>query len=106
MSLPESCQLTGTHLVFFELVTDAQLGKADALYEHCCFVACTNGLRPAGPLEVAHAAIPALEEGTSILWGNRELSAEAAGAYEEQGYLLCELRLPVTEMGSPVPKLR
>ena len=106
MSLPESCKLTDTHLVFFELVTDTQLGKTDALYEHCCFVACTNGLRPAGPLEVAHGAIPALEEGTSILWGNRELSAEAAGTYQGQGYLLCELRLPVVAMGAPVPKER
>lgn len=100
MPLPDQCQLSERHLVFSELATETQLEDADALYAHCCFVACTNGLRPAGPLEVVQAPIPELDDGTSVMWGNRLLSAEAATLYVERGYRLCELRLPVVPMGS------
>jgi len=103
MPLPDSCQLTESHLVFSELATEAQLADGDALYEHCCFVACTNGLRPLGPVEIAHGPLPDLEPGTSVLWGTRVLTAEAAVDYRAQGLVLCELRLPVQPMGAMVP---
>jgi len=99
MALPDSCMLTDTHLVFSELVTAEQLADADAIYEHCCFIACTNALRPLGPVEAAQAVIPELDPGTSMMWGTRVLSAEAAEEYRVQGLLLCELRLRVKPHG-------
>jgi hypothetical protein len=98
MALPESCTLTDTHLVFSELATAEQLADEDSIYEHCCFIACTNALRPLGPVEAAQAAIPELDLGTSMMWGNRVLSAAAAEEYRAQGLLLCELRLRVEPM--------
>jgi hypothetical protein len=102
MALPDSCMLTDTHLVFSELVTAEQLADADSVYEHCCFIACTNALRPLGPVEAAQAAIPELDPGTSMMWGTRVLSADAAEEYRAQGLLLCELRLRVEPMAGAV----
>ncbi len=103
MPLPDSCELQETHLVFSELATELQLADSDALYEHCCFVACTNGLRPLGPVEVSFGPMPSLDPDTSILWGRRVLTAEAASEYRTAGFVLCELRLPVQPMGAAVP---
>jgi hypothetical protein len=97
--LPDSCELRGTFLVFSELATEDQLADTDALYEHCCFIACTNGLKPLGPVEVRSGPLPALDPGTSIMWGQRVLSSEAADEYRTAGLALCELRLPVEPMG-------
>jgi hypothetical protein len=103
VALPEGCELTESHLVFYELVTEPQLDDVEVHYERCCFVACTNGLRPLGPVEILPRPLPELPPGTATLWGNRALSAEAADDYRDQGYLLCELRLPVQPMGAAVP---
>jgi hypothetical protein len=103
VALPDGCELTDSHLVFWELATAAQLADVDAHYERCCFVACTNGLRPLGPVEILAQPIPELAPGTAVLWGNRSLTAEAAVTYRTQGFVLCEFRLPVQGMGAPVP---
>ena len=99
MALPDSCQLSETHLSFWEVAADAQLAEADKLYEYCCTVACTNGLRPLGPVEVSRGEIPDLAEGEVLQWGQRYLTSDAAETYKQQGYLLCVLRLPVRPMG-------
>jgi hypothetical protein len=103
MALPESCELTPTHLVFWELATETQLVDIDKLYEFCCTVACTNALRPLGMVEVVRHPLPELADGESLLWGGRTLVAEAGREYAAAGYVLCELRLPVQGMGAPVP---
>jgi hypothetical protein len=103
MALPESCELTSTHLVFWELATAAQLTDTDKLYEFCCTVACTNALRPLGMVEVAQQPLPVFGDNETLVWGTRTLDADAGRAYAAQGYVLCELRLPVQSMGSPVP---
>ena len=103
MALPDGCEMTGSHLVFWELATAAQVADVDGNYERCCFVACTNALRPLGPVEIIPQPLPTLEPGTAILWGDRSLTAEAAEAYRAQGFMLCELRLPVQPMGAAVP---
>jgi hypothetical protein len=103
MALPDGCEVTESHLVFWELATDAQLGDVDKLYEFCCTVACTNGLRPLGMVEVVRHDLPAIAVGESMLWGSRSLTAEAALEYSSQGFVLCQLLLPVQAMGAPVP---
>lgn len=103
MALPDGCEATATHLVFWELATLEQLADEDKLYEFCCTVACTNAYRPLGPVETIAHAIPELEDGAAISWGGRALSAEAAATYAREGFVLCELRLPVQPMGAPVP---
>jgi hypothetical protein len=97
--------LTETHLVFSEIATTSQLDDTEALYEHCCFVACTNGLRPDGVVAVVQTPIPPMEPGEAILWGSRVLSADAADEYRADGYVLCELQLPVSPMGASRPPL-
>jgi hypothetical protein len=101
--LPDGCEMTGSHLVFWELATEPQLADVDAHYERCCFVACTNALRPLGPVEIIPQPLPELAPGTAMLWGDRTLTAEAADAYRAQGFVLCEFRLPVQPMGAAVP---
>jgi hypothetical protein len=103
MALPDGCEVTESHLVFWELATDTQLDDVDKLYEFCCTVACTNALRPLGPVEVVRQELPALAAGESMLWGSRTLSADAAREYATQGFVLCQLLLPVQAMGAPVP---
>src|ERR1700730_6565972 len=103
MGLPDSCELTATHLVFWELATEAQLADTDKLYEFCCTVACMNALRPLGVVEIERHPLPDLEDGDLIQWGNRVLAADASRAYAAEGFVLCQLRLPVQPMGAPVP---
>jgi hypothetical protein len=103
MALPDGCELTGAHLVFWELATEPQLVDVEKLYEFCCTVACTNALRPLGHVEVAQRPIPELEPDETVMWGNRSLTASAAADYRAQGFVLCELRLPVQRMGAMVP---
>jgi hypothetical protein len=103
MALPDGCELTSTHLVFWELATPDQLGDTDKLYEFCCTVACTNALRPLGAVEVVRHAFPELFGSEVLAWGSRSLAADASQSYAAQGYVLCELRLPVQAMGAPVP---
>jgi hypothetical protein len=103
MALPDGCELTATHLVFWELATDDQLADVTKLYEHCCTVACTNALRPLGGIEVARHPIPDLADDEVLTWGDRALGAAAGRAYAAGGYVLCQLRLPVQPMGAPVP---
>jgi hypothetical protein len=103
MPLPDSCQLTPSHLVFWELATPAQLADEDKLYEYCCTIACTNALRPMGTVDVRSEAIPHLADEQQMLWGRRSLTAQAAKEYTVQGFVLCELRLPVQPIGAAVP---
>ncbi|HEY2332220.1 MAG TPA: hypothetical protein VGH94_09880 [Acidimicrobiales bacterium] len=103
MALPDGCELTDTHLVFWELSTPAQLNDVEKLYEHCCTVACTNALRPLGMVEIEQRPLPDLGEGEVLVWGTRSLEAAAGQAFAAQGYVLCQLRLPVQPMGAAVP---
>lgn len=103
MALPDGCELTSTHLLFWELATEPQLEDVDKLYEFCCTVACTHALRPLGPVEVVRHPYPDLSDGEVLFWGNRQLPAEDGRTYLASGYVLCELRLPVQSMGAPVP---
>jgi len=103
MALPDGCELTPSHLVFWELATADQLVDTDRLYEFCCTVACTNGLRPLGAVDVVAHPFPDLGPAEVLAWGNRALTAEAGRAYAAAGYVLCELRLPVQPMGAAVP---
>jgi hypothetical protein len=104
MALPDSCELTPTHLVFWELAKETQLADTEKLYEFCCTVACTNLLRPLGMVEVEHRPIPEMGAGEVLAWGNRQLEAAAGREYAAAGYVLCQLRLPVQQMGAPVPQ--
>lgn len=103
MALPDGCEVTPSHLVFWELANETQLADVDRLYEYCCTVACTNAFRPLGQVEVVRHEFPELTDGAALPWGNRSLDAAAARAYAADGYVLCELRLPVQPMGAPVP---
>lgn len=103
MALPDGCEMTGSHLVFWELATETQLADVEKLYEFCCTVACTNGLRPMGPVDVVRSEFPVLTADDWLMWGNRSLSSEAAREYATQGFVLCELRLPVQGMSATVP---
>jgi hypothetical protein len=103
VTLPDSCELTPTHLVFWELASEPQLVDTEKLYEFCCTVACTNALRPLGMVEVVRHPFPDLTDGQVLLWGRRQLSSQASRTYMASGYVLCELRLPVQPMGAPVP---
>jgi hypothetical protein len=103
MALPDGCEITAEHLVFWELATVDQLTDTDKLYEFCCTVACTNALRPLGAVEIVRHPFPELGEREVLAWGNRTLTAEAGRSYADGGYVLCELRLPVQSMGAPVP---
>jgi hypothetical protein len=104
MALPDGCEVKGSHLVFWELATESQLDDVDKLYEFCCTVACTNALRPLGPVEVEREVLPQLVPGETYLWGSRSLTADAAHTYAELGFVLCRLLLPVQPMGAPVPR--
>ncbi|HUZ08999.1 MAG TPA: hypothetical protein VMU76_02420 [Acidimicrobiales bacterium] len=103
MALPDGCEVTPTHLVFWELASEPQLADTDKLYEFCCTAACTNAFRPLGPVEVVRHPYPDLGDGEVLLWGDRQLTAEAGRTYMASGHVLCELRLPVQPMGAPVP---
>jgi hypothetical protein len=103
MSLPDGCELAEGRLVFWEMATEEQLGEVDRLYEFCCTVACTNVLRPVGMVEVASQPIPEMIEGEVLRWGGRTLDPDAAREYSGQGYVLCQLKLPVQPMAAPVP---
>jgi hypothetical protein len=103
MALPDTCEMTETHLVFWELASEAQLADADKLYEYCCTIACTNALRPLGTVEVEQYPIPELGDGEVLRWGTRHLDADAGRSYASSGYVLCQLRLPVQPMGAHVP---
>jgi hypothetical protein len=104
VALPEGCQLTESHLLFWELATEGQLNDSDRIYEYCCTVACTNALRPLGMVEVVRHAVPDLTDGEMLQWGNRYLDAEASHGYTAAGYVLCELRLPVRPMVGPITR--
>jgi hypothetical protein len=103
MALPDGCHLEGNELVFYELANEATLADHDALYEHTCFVACTNALRPNGDTVVARFEYPVLTPEESLDWGGRFLTGELIDGYRSQGYVLCQLRLPVQPMGGPLP---
>jgi hypothetical protein len=104
MALPDGCEVTESHLVFWELASEPQLDDVDKLYEFCCTVACTNGFRPLGPVEIVRHTLPELAPEESVLWGSRSLTGEAARAYADQGFVLCQLRLPVQAMSAVVPQ--
>lgn len=102
MGLPENCSLEAGELVFHELADEATLADTERLYEHTCFVACTNALRPAGPTSVVRFPYPEVAEEEIVLWGGRYLDAAMVDTYRAAGYVLCQLRLPVTAMvGDP-----
>ena len=103
MALPDGCRLEGADLVFYELANEDTLANHDALYEHTCFVACTNALRPAGDTSVVRFPFPELAGSESLDWGGRYLTSELVDGYRAQGYVLCQLRLPVQPMGAPLP---
>jgi hypothetical protein len=103
VALPDGCERTATHLVFWELATEAQLDDTDKLYEFCCTVSCTNGLRPLGPVDIVRHPLPDLSDDEVMVWGGRSLTAPSARGYAAEGYVLCELRLPIQPMGAPVP---
>ena len=103
MALPDSCELTATHLDLLGAGHRNPVGRHRQAVEFCCTVACTNALRPLGPVEVVQQAIPDLSDGELLQWGSRHLAADAGHSYAEAGYVLCQLRLPVQSMGSPVP---
>lgn len=103
MALPEQCRVEDNVLIFAELADDATLSDRDKLYEHVCFVACTNGLRPAGDVEVRRFEFPPIPDDSYAVWGGRSITAEAADSYRESGYRLCELRLPIAPMAGGAP---
>ena len=104
MAIPDGCELTATHLVFWELAAEEQLADTEKLYEFCCTVACTNALRPLGMVEVERHPIPDLGDGEVLRWGSRHLTADAARTFAGSDYVLCRLLLPVQPMGAPVPR--
>jgi len=108
MALPDQCELRNGYLVFWELARPEDLADEDRIYEHTCFVACTNGLRPMGRSEVLTHPYPELAPGTQGMWGGRSVTDESLREFRDSGYVLCELRLPVAPMGaaaSPLPPM-
>ena len=101
MALPDSCELTQTHLVFWELASEAQLIDTEKLYEFCCTVACTNALRPLRHVEVVRHSIPDLADGQVLLWGNRQLTAEAGRDFER--FWLCVVRTAPSGAANGLP---
>lgn len=103
MALPPQCEIQPGFLVFRELAHPDVLAQTDDLFDHTCFVACTNGLRPLGPNEIDVFPLPELEEHQVATWGGAHITPEAADQYRSQGYVLAEIRLPAQRMGLTVP---
>ncbi len=99
MALPDNCRLEDGFLVFWELAHPDILQRQEDLYEYACYNACTNALRPAGPVEIASRPLPDLEASAVAVWGGRALTAEAVEQYRAQGMVLAQIRLPVSPMG-------
>ena len=100
MALPDNCRLEDDELVFYELAREATLADAEGLYGHVCFVACTNALRPAGVPTVIRFGFPTMTADDVVDWGSRYLTRALVDEYRRDGYVLCELRLPVTPMAA------
>jgi len=99
MALPVECELQGESLVFWTLARPSDLEDSEKIYDHTCFVACTNGLRPLGAPEVLTHPYPELAPGTKGNWGRRSMTPESIEQFRTEGYVLAELRLPVAQMG-------
>ena len=104
MPLPPGCHVEGGELVFYELASEETLADETGLYEHTCFVACTNGLRPLGAPAIVRFEYPAIDPDEVIDWGGRSITPDLLEVYRREGYLLCQLRLPVAPMGGPLPE--
>ena len=65
MTLPVECELQGGELVFWELAQAADLDDEERVFDHTCFIACTNGLRPMGNPTVHRHPYPELAAGES-----------------------------------------
>ncbi len=99
MALPVECELDGGSLVFWALARPADLEDSEKIFDHTCFIACTNGLRPLGAPEVRTHPYPELAPGTTGYWGQRTMTSESIDQFRDEGYVLCEMRLPVAPMG-------
>lgn len=97
--LPDGCHLEDDHLVCYEVALPAVLGDEDSIYEHVCYIACTHGLRPAGPVQIRTRELPQLGEDEVAVWGGRSMTAPEVASWADQGMVLAQLRLPVTAMG-------
>lgn len=103
--LPPQCELHDNVLVFFEVAGDAVLDNGQFIYDHTCYTACTNGLRPAGVPEVHTFEFPPIGDDQLLKWGGRAVSAADAREWAAQGMRLVQFRLPVAPMlgGAPMP---
>jgi hypothetical protein len=103
MALPPQCEVVEGFLVFRELAHPDVLGDTEALFEHTCFIACTNALRPLGYQEVDVHPFPELGPDEYGFWGGARFDARDVEGFRAAGYVLAEIRLPAQPMGLPVP---
>ena len=96
--------MTDGFLVFWELAHPSVLADDQGLFDHTCFIACTNLLRPLGHHEVRIHPFPDLAEGEIGRWGGAAFDAAEVEGFKEAGYVLAEIRLPAQPMGMPVPE--
>ncbi|MGE0879439.1 MAG: hypothetical protein AB7L13_16560 [Acidimicrobiia bacterium] len=96
--LPAGVELQDNELVFFEVAGDEVLDNAEFIYEHTCFVACTNGLRPAGIPSVESWEFPEFDDEQVLMWGGRGVRASDARDFAARGMRLAQFRLPVAPM--------
>ena len=104
MALPDSCELTPTHLIFWELASEPQSADTAKLYEILVALwPAPTPLRPLGAVEVVRHPFPQPGRRPGAAVGQPSARRPEAGrTYRESGYVLCELRLPVQPMGAPV----
>jgi hypothetical protein len=103
VALPPQCEVVDGFLVFWELAHPDVLGNDEALYEHTCFVACTNALRPLGRQQVEIHPFPELGADQYGFWGGARFDATDIEGFKAAGYVLAEIRLPAQPMGMPAP---
>ena len=103
MAFPPQVEVTDGYLVFRELAHPDVLADADKLFEHVCFIACTNAFRPLGAQEIDTHELPNLEPGEYRYWGGARFDADDVDRFRGDGYVLAEIRLPAQPMGAPIP---
>ncbi len=103
MALPPQCEVVEGYLVFRELAHPDVLANHEALFEHTCFIACTNAMRPLGAQQIEVHPFPELDPGEYGYWGGGRFDATDIERFVAEGYVLAEIRLPAQPMGMAIP---
>jgi hypothetical protein len=96
--------VTDGFLVFWEVAHPDVLSDEQGLFDHTCFIACTNLLRPLGQHHVRVHPWPELADDEVGTWGGAVFTVDEMAGFKDGGYVLAEIRLPAQPMGMPVPE--